>query len=62
VGNETIVGAVQFALGYKLNPSELDQRSPEAALDALSAGQTVESVPTESRRRWHLHFSIGATF
>jgi hypothetical protein len=53
---------VQFALGYKLNPSELDQRSPEAALDALSAGQTVESVPTESRRRWHLHFSIGATF
>ncbi|MGH7518243.1 MAG: BamA/OMP85 family outer membrane protein [Gemmatimonadales bacterium] len=62
VGYETIVGAVQFALGYKLNPSELDQRSPQAVLDALSAGQSIESVPTESRRRWHLHFSIGATF
>jgi outer membrane protein insertion porin family len=62
VGYETVVGAVQFALGYKLNPSALDQRSPQGVLDALRSGQPVESVPAESRRRWHLHFSIGATF
>jgi outer membrane protein insertion porin family len=62
IGYQTIVGAVQLALGYKLNPSALDERSPQAVLDALIAGQTIESVPTESQRRWHLHFSIGATF
>jgi outer membrane protein insertion porin family len=62
VGYETIVGAVQLALGYKLNPSELDQRSPQAVLDALRRGQDLGTVPTEGRRRWHLHFSIGATF
>jgi len=62
IGYETIVGAVQLALGYKLNPSALDERSPQAVLDALTAGQSVTSVPAESQRRWHLHFSIGATF
>jgi outer membrane protein insertion porin family len=62
VGYETIVGAVQLALGYKLNPSTLDQRSPQAVLQALRDGRPLSSVPTEGRRRWHLHFSIGATF
>jgi outer membrane protein assembly factor BamA len=62
VGYETIVGAVQVALGYKLNPSSLDERSPQAVMDALRTGQPISSVPTESARRWHLHFSIGATF
>jgi outer membrane protein assembly factor BamA len=62
VGYETIVGAVQLALGYKLNPSALDERAPQAVLDALRAGQGLATVPAESRRRWHLHFSIGATF
>jgi outer membrane protein insertion porin family len=62
VGYETIVGAVQLALGYKLNPSSLDERNPQAVLDALRAGQPIASVPAEASRRWHLHFSIGATF
>jgi outer membrane protein assembly factor BamA len=62
VGYETIVGSVQLALGYKLNPSAFDERAPQAVLDALVAGQSIETVPPESRRRWHLHFSIGATF
>lgn len=61
-GYETIVGAVQLALGYKLNPSSLDQRSPQAVLDALRGGQPISSAPAEKGRRWHLHFSIGATF
>jgi outer membrane protein assembly factor BamA len=58
----TVVGAVQLALGYKLNPSPLDLRSPGDVLAALSAGQPVTSVPTESRQRLHLHFAIGTTF
>jgi outer membrane protein insertion porin family len=62
LGYETVVGAIQFAVGYKLNPSELDLRSPQGVLDALTEGRPLSSVPTENRRRWHLHFSIGSTF
>jgi hypothetical protein len=31
-------------------------------LEALQEGRPLSSVPTESRRRLHLHFSIGSTF
>jgi outer membrane protein assembly factor BamA len=58
----TVVGAVQLALGYKLNPSPLDLREPGAVLEALSSGQSVNSVPTQSSQRLHLHFAIGTTF
>jgi hypothetical protein len=53
---------VQVALGYKLNPSALDQRDPDEVLQALEEGSPLSSVPVESRRRFQLHFSIGATF
>jgi hemolysin activation/secretion protein len=62
IGYETVVGAVQVSLGYKLNPSALDQRDPDEVLQALEEGRPLSSVPTESRRRLQLHFSIGATF
>jgi outer membrane protein insertion porin family len=62
VGYETVVGAIQVALGYKLNPSALDLRDPNEVVDALVSGRPLSEVPTDSRRRWHLHFSIGATF
>ncbi len=62
IGYETVVGAVQVALGYKLNPSELDQRDPDEVLQALQQGRPVSTVPANSRRRLQLHFSIGATF
>jgi outer membrane protein insertion porin family len=62
IGYETVVGAVQVALGYKLNPSALDQRDPDEVLQALEEGSPLSSVPVESRRRFQLHFSIGATF
>jgi outer membrane protein insertion porin family len=62
IGYETVVGAVQIALGYKLNPSALDQRDPDEVLRALEEGRPISSVPTDSRRRLQLHFSIGATF
>jgi outer membrane protein insertion porin family len=62
IGYETLVGAVQVALGYKLNPSALDVRDPDEVLQALQAGRPIETVPTNSRRRFQLHFSIGATF
>jgi hypothetical protein len=61
-GYETVVGAVQVAIGYKLNPSELDLRDPNEVVNALVNGRPLSEVPTDSRRRWHLHFSIGATF
>jgi outer membrane protein assembly factor BamA len=62
IGYETVVGAIQVALGYKLNPSALDLRSPQDVADALRAGTAIEAFPTSSSRRFHLHFSIGATF
>ena len=62
IGYETVVGAIQFAVGYKLNPSALDIRSPQSVLEALEEGRPLSSVPTESRRRLHLHFSIGSSF
>ncbi|HYF40074.1 MAG TPA: BamA/TamA family outer membrane protein, partial [Gemmatimonadales bacterium] len=36
IGYETVVGAIQFAVGYKLNPSALDLRSPQGVLQALT--------------------------
>ena len=62
IGYETVVGAIEFAVGYKLNPSALDLRSPQGVLEALEEGRPLSSVPTESRRRLHLHFSIGSSF
>ena len=62
IGYETVVGAVQVALGYKLNPSALDLRDPGEVLEALQEGRPISSVDPESRRRFQLHFSIGATF
>jgi outer membrane protein insertion porin family len=62
IAYETMVGAVQVALGYKLNPSPLDLRDPNDVLAALSAGDPVDALPTSSWRRLQLHFSIGATF
>ncbi|HEX2249186.1 MAG TPA: BamA/TamA family outer membrane protein [Gemmatimonadales bacterium] len=62
IGYETVVGAIQVALGYKLNPSALDVRDPNDVVNAVVNGRPLSSVPIDSRRRWHLHFSIGATF
>jgi outer membrane protein assembly factor BamA len=62
IGYTTVVGAIQVAVGYKLNPSPLDLRSPQDVLTALTNGTPIEDAPTSSARRFHLHFSIGATF
>lgn len=61
-GYTTLIGAVVVALGYKLNPSALDLRDPADVMNALTSGRPIEEVPTDSRRRFQLHFSIGATF
>ena len=62
IGYQTLVGAIQVAVGYKLNPSPLDLRSPQDVATALQNGAPIEAAPTSSSRRFHLHFSIGATF
>jgi outer membrane protein insertion porin family len=62
IGYTTVVGAIQVAVGYKLNPSPLDLRSPQDVLQALTNGTPIEDAPTSTARRFHLHFSIGATF
>lgn len=59
VSFSTPVGPIQLDLGYKLNPSLLDLRSPGAVARALAAGEDLRSVPKREIHRWHLHFSIG---
>ena len=41
------MGAVQVAVGYKLNPSALDLRDPDEVLQALQEGRPISTVPTE---------------
>jgi len=59
---DTPVGAVRFSLGYKLNPSILDVRDPQAVATAIASEQSILSVPEETFRRFHLHLSIGRGF
>ena len=58
----TIVGAVQFAVGYKLNPSAVDVRPANEVLNALATRQPLTDVEVNSSQRLHLHFAIGTTF
>ena len=62
IGYETVIGAIQVALGYKLDPSPIDLRSPEDVFNALSTGTPIDAAPTSSLRRFHLQFSIGSSF
>jgi aspartate oxidase len=41
--------------------NSLEDLDPKDVISALTAAG-AQPVPTDSRRRWHLHFSIGATF
>jgi len=58
----TIVGPLRIDLGYKLNPSPLDLRDPDAVARALVAGTPIGSVPADPLKRWHLHIAIGRVF
>ena len=57
---QTPVGPIGLNVGYKLNPSEFDERDAGEVLNALIAGLPVTSVPTDWRQRIHLHLSFGA--
>ncbi len=62
ISYRTVVGSVQLAMGYKLNPSALDLRAPEDVLEALEDGRPVTDAEESSGRRLHLHLAIGSTF
>jgi len=62
ISYQTVVGAVQLALGYKLNPSALDLRESDEVLSALEEGRPVTDAETRGIRRLHLHFAIGSSF
>jgi outer membrane protein insertion porin family len=59
VSYQTPVGAIRLSLGYKLNPSVLDERDPGAVLEALQQGLPASSVEPDWLRRLHLHLSFG---
>lgn len=58
----TLVGPLRIDVGYKLNPSPLDVRDPDAVARALVAGEPIASVPTGALARWHLHIAIGRVY
>lgn len=58
----TIVGPVRVSVGYKLNPSPFDVRDPRDVLEAVIQEMPLSSVPTDWKRRIHLHISLGQSF
>jgi translocation and assembly module TamA len=62
VGYYTPVGAIRFDVGYKLNPSVFDLRSPSDVLRVLFNGQPATAAPVDSRRRYAFHLSLGLFF
>ncbi len=58
----TPIGAVRLMVGYKLNPSELDLRNPDAVLEAALSGGSLEDVPENPWRRFRIHFAVGQPF
>jgi outer membrane protein insertion porin family len=58
----TLIGPVRIALGWKLNPSPLDLRDSEEVFAALSRDLPISVVPTDWKRRLHLHVSLGQSF
>jgi hypothetical protein len=59
ISYQTAVGAFGLALGYKINPSDLDVRDAGEVLDAFQAGLPVTSVQSDWIRRLHLHLAFG---
>jgi outer membrane protein insertion porin family len=58
----TIVGPIRVSVGYKLNPSPLDLRDASAVFQAISQGLPISSVPTDWKRRLHIHVALGQVF
>lgn len=58
----TIVGPIRVSVGYKLNPSPLDLRDATAVFQAISEGRPISSVPTDWKRRLHIHVALGQLF
>jgi hypothetical protein len=49
-------------MGYKLNPSVLDERDADDVFDAISNGLPITSVPPDWKKRLHVHISLGQVF
>jgi outer membrane protein insertion porin family len=62
IGYYTPVGAIRFDIGYKLNPSVLDQRKPQDVLDAILAGRPPSAAPVDSWRRFGASLALGLYF
>ena len=59
----TPVGGLRFMIGYKLNPSPLDLRDPQAlAAEFLAEDGDPNSVPENLWRRFRFHLSLGQPF
>jgi outer membrane protein insertion porin family len=59
LGVNTIMGPIRLSVGYKLNPSPLDVRDPDALLEAILNEEPLSTVPAKSIRRFHIHVSLG---
>ena len=62
LGYYTPVGAIRMDVGYKLNPTALDLRSPQDVVNAVRAGLPITAAPVNSRRRYHVSISLGLNF
>ncbi|HSM05831.1 MAG TPA: BamA/TamA family outer membrane protein [Longimicrobiales bacterium] len=59
----TPIGAIRLMVGFKLNPSEIDLRDPNAVLNAaLQGGTELQDIPENPWRRFRIHLAIGQPF
>jgi outer membrane protein insertion porin family len=61
IARNTPVGALSLAVGYMLNPSQLDVLTAQEFLNA-QAVNAVDAQPSHWKRRLRLHLSIGTGF
>jgi outer membrane protein assembly factor BamA len=58
----TIIGSVRVGVGYKLNPSLLDEADPEDILAALAEERPLSTIERHADHRFQIHLAIGSQF
>lgn len=63
---DTMIGPIEFALGYKINPTFLDRRSPEDVYETIISGSpdplALDQIESSWWRRLSFHLTIGRGF
>lgn len=59
VDYRTPIGTIRVSGGFKMNPSILDDNSPQTILDAIIDEVPLNALPRSRKRRFQLHIGLG---